>query len=99
MARRKIIWSHRAKIKRLEILEFFIERNKSKTYSKKLNSKINKSVKLLVKYPEMGINTDIENIRGLIIDHIVLFYEFDSPNLIIQYIWDSRQNPDDLKIV
>ena len=97
MARRKIIWSHRAKIKRLEILEFFIERNKSKTYSKKLNSKINKSVKLLVKYPEMGINTDIENIRGLIIDHIVLFYEFDSPNLIIQYIWDSRQNPDDLK--
>ena len=98
MARRKIIWSHRAKIKRLEILEFFIERNKSKTYSKKLNSKINKSVKLLVKYPEMGINTDIENIRGLIIDHIVLFYEFDSPNLIIQYIWDSRQNPDDLKI-
>ena len=99
MARRKIIWSHRAKIKRLEILEFFIERNKSKTYSKKLNSKINKSVKLLVKYPEMGINTDIENIRGLIIDHIVLFYEFDSRNLIIQYIWDSRQNPDDLKIV
>ncbi len=27
MASRKIIWSHRAKIKRYEILEFYIERN------------------------------------------------------------------------
>ena len=99
MARRKIIWSHRAKIKRLEILDFFIERNKSNTYSKKLNAKINKSVRLLVKYPGMGMKTDIENIRGLIVDHIVLFYEFDNRNLTIQYLWDSRQNPDDLKIV
>ena len=99
MARRKVIWSHRAKIKRLEILEFFVERNKSNTYSKKLNSKINKSIKLLVKYPEMGMMTDIEKIRGLIIDHIVLFYEFDDNNLIIQYVWDSRQNPDNLKLV
>ncbi len=36
MAKRKIVWSNRA-IKRLYgILEFYDQRNKSKTYSKKL---------------------------------------------------------------
>ena len=36
MAKRKIVWSHKARIKLLMTLEFYTERNKSKTYSKKL---------------------------------------------------------------
>jgi len=73
MARRKIIWSHRAKIRRFEILEFYIDRNKSKTFSKKLNDQFNKAIRLLTKYPNMGIKTDIDVVRGLIIDKFVLF--------------------------
>lgn len=47
MAERKIVWSHRARIKLYAILEFYSERNKSKAYSAKLYAKFNRQVKLL----------------------------------------------------
>ena len=46
----------------------------------------------------MGIKTDIDGVRGLIIDKFVLFYEIEKDAIIIHYIWDSRQNTDELKI-
>jgi plasmid stabilization system protein ParE len=98
MAKRKIIWSNRAKIKRYEILWYYIERNKSNTYSKKLNIRFNKELRLLIKYPDLGINTDIKRVRGLIIEHFILFYEFNQNIIIVHYLWDSRQNPEELKI-
>ena len=98
MASRKIIWSHRAKIKRYEILEFYIDRNKSKTYSVKLNKQFNRGLRLLSKYPNMGLKTDLERIRGLIIDNFILFYEVDKNGIIVHYIWDSRQDPSGLNI-
>lgn len=36
MAKRKIVWSNRAKIRLYAILDFYIVRNKSKVYSIKL---------------------------------------------------------------
>ena len=98
MAKRKIIWSNRAKIKRYEILKFYIDRNKSHTYSIKLNRRINKELRLLIKYPDLGIKTDIEGVRGLIIENFILFYELDKNVIIVHYIWDSRQDPENLII-
>ncbi len=98
MASRKIIWSHRAKIKRYEILEFYIERNKSKAYSIKLNNQFNRGLRLLSKYPNMGLKTDLKGVRGLIIDHFILFYEVDKSTIVVHYLWDSRQNPEELNI-
>ena len=98
MAIRKIIWSVRAKIKRYEILKFYNERNKSNIYSIKLNRKINKELRLLIKYPNLGTETDIMGVRGLIIENFILFYELDKNIIVVHYIWDSRQNPDELVI-
>jgi len=98
MAKRKIIWSHRAKIKRYEILKFYLERNKSNTFSRKLNNRINKEIKLLQKFPDLGIKTNIKGVRGLIIDNFILFYEISEKLIIVHFIWDSRQNPEKLKI-
>lgn len=64
MAQRKIIWSHRARIKLYSILEFYAERNESKTYSAKLYTKFNKEIRLLIKYPNLGIKTEIEFCKG-----------------------------------
>jgi plasmid stabilization system protein ParE len=98
MAKRKIIWSKRARIKRYEILKFYNDRNKSNTYSIKLNRRINKELQLLIKYPNIGIKTDIKGVRGLIIENFILFHELDKNIIIVHYIWDSRQNPEDLII-
>jgi plasmid stabilization system protein ParE len=98
MAKRKIVWSHRAKIKLLMILEFYTERNKSRTYSKKLYTKFRKELSLLLKQPEIGIKTEFEAVRGLIVDEFVLFYEVTAEMIIVHTLWDSRQNPKDLKV-
>jgi len=98
MVKRKIIWSHRAKIKLYKILEFYIERNKSKSYSIKLYNKFNRELKLLLKHPDIGINTEIDTVRGLIVDEYILYYEVEKDNIIIHTVWDCRQNPEDLII-
>jgi toxin YoeB len=93
MAKRKIVWSNRA-IKRLYgILELYIQRNKSKTYSSKLNGLLQKEVKILLKFPEIGLKTTKEYTRGLIIDDYIIYYEITDDKIIIHTIWDSRQNP------
>ncbi len=98
MAKRKVVWSHRARIRLLMIIEFYSERNKSKTYSKKLYTKFNKELSLLHKQPEIGIKTEIEAVRGLIVDEFILFYEVTTEMIIVHTLWDSRQNPSDLRI-
>jgi plasmid stabilization system protein ParE len=98
MAKRKIIWSHRAKIKLFEILKFYAERNHSKTYSEKLYYKFKKELKVLLKYPHLGIKTEIEDVRGLITGDYIIFYETTEKEIIVHTLWDCRQNPDDLTI-
>jgi len=98
MAKRKIVWSDKAKIRRYQILEFYIKRNQDNTYSKRLNNRINNELKLLIKQPNLGIITEINGVRGLIIDDYILFYEDCKDKIIIHTIWDCRQNPQDLKI-
>jgi plasmid stabilization system protein ParE len=95
MAKRKIVWSNRAKIRLYAILDFYVIRNKSKVYSNKLQKLISKEVKLLLKQPDLGLKTSEDTIRGLIIENYIVYYEITDEKIIIHTIWDSRQNPDD----
>lgn len=99
MVRRKIIWSHRARIRLLQILEFYNERNRSKVFSIKLYNEFKEQLTLITKQPEIGIKTEIIGVRGLIFRNFILFYEIKSEQIIIHSIWDCRQNPEDLIIV
>ena len=97
MGKRKIIWSAKA-IRKLDvILEFYAERNKNKTYSLKLYEKFSKELQLLLFHPEVGIKTEIEDVRGLIVDTYILFYKYDNNRIVILTLWDCRQNPDKLE--
>lgn len=98
MAKRKIIWSSKARIKLYEILEYFIDRNKSPAYSNQLLARFYKELKLLNKYPYLGLKTDLDSVRGLIIQDYILFYEVTETYIIVHTIWDSRQNIENLKI-
>jgi plasmid stabilization system protein ParE len=75
MVKRKIIWSPRAKTDLFNILDFYIKRNGNKTFSIKLNTNLRKSIRLLETNPEIGVQTDIENIRNLIHGDYEIFYE------------------------
>jgi len=99
MVKRKLIWSNCAKISLYKILKFYADRNNSKTYSEKLFNKFNKEVQLLIKYPNLGVMTDFKNVRGLITGNYIIYYEIAHKEIIIHIIWDSRQNPENLKII
>jgi len=98
MAKSKIAWSHKANIKLFEILDFYNERNKSKEYSKKLYKKFTRELTLLIKYPDIGVKTEIESVRGLIVDGYILFYEVTSDKIIVHTLWACWQDPNDLRI-
>jgi len=98
MAQCKIVWSHRARIRLLAILEFYVERNKSKTYSTRLFARFNREIKLLAKYPELGVKTEMDSVRALIVDEHIIYYEHQQNTIIIHTIWNSRQDPESLII-
>ncbi|NPD47033.1 MULTISPECIES: type II toxin-antitoxin system RelE/ParE family toxin [unclassified Lentimicrobium] len=94
---RRIIWSASSKIDLFEILNYYFERNGNKTYSKKLNSDIRSSVKLLSSYPKLGIQTKTSNVRVLIEGRFGIFYRLKNHSIEIISLWDFHQNPDNVK--
>ena len=98
MEKIKIVWSQKANIKLFGILDFYSKRNKNTAYSTKLYKRFIKELRLLFKQPNLGKATDIESIRGLIVDEFILFYEITEDRIIVHTVWDCRQNPEDLRI-
>ena len=99
MGKRKVIWSHRAKIRLFEILDFYTTRNQSSAYSKNLFKKFRKELSTLTKQPDIGRKTDDESVRCLVVyGKFILYYSATSDNIILHTIWDCRQNPGDLII-
>ncbi len=93
MVARKIKWSLRAKLDLLELLDFYYKRNGTKTYSKKLNTKLRTSIRLLEKQNDLGVQSDISNVKNLIEGDYNIFYEITPTTIDIIAIWDNRQNP------
>jgi len=95
---RGIVWSKRAEKLFFDILEFYYVRNKSKTYSGKLNSEIKQLIKILAKQPFLGRKTEKNNIRVLIKGNYKIFYEIEPEEIVILLVWDTRQNPENFKL-
>ncbi len=98
MVKRNVVWSAKARIKLLDILEYYNKRNKSSAYSNKIYKKFIKELTLLKKHPGIGIKTDDDGIRGLIVEDFILFYETRAKMIIVHTVWDCRQNPESLII-
>ena len=95
MAKYKIEWTIEARLDLIDIVEFYINRNSSNSYSKKLNSKINRSLKLITNNPQIGLKSQIESVRVLITGEYQIVYEISDPSILIVMIWDCRRDPGD----
>ena len=69
----KVYWTSTAVKQRNYIFEYWNERNKSTSFSKKLNTRIKKRVTLLKTYPFLGKMTVFKNTRTVSMDTIVYF--------------------------
>lgn len=95
---RRIVWTTIADIIFTKILEYYCNRNKSKAYSRKLNKEIHAIVSILPKYPFIGKNTDLENVRVLIKGDYKIFYKVSPKEIVVLLVWDTRQNPKDFSL-
>jgi len=94
---KRIIWSSKAELIYSGILKFYIQRNGSKTYSKKLNIEVKKLVLLLSRHPFLGKKSSLSNVRVLIKGNYKIIYKIYPNELVILLVWDNRQDPGKLK--
>jgi len=100
MAKRKINWTEKANLERKEILQYWINRNKSKRYSIKLNKLFVETIKKTAENPMIGRKTDFnENIRVKIVRNYLLFYKFDDQQLKVLSIWDGNCDDNKLEVL
>ena len=89
---RQIIWTISAQTERREILEYWVKRNKSKVFSKKLNKLIITNLREIGKNPFIGRKTDIADVRVKIIRDYLIFYEITQKSIFVLSIWDGRRD-------
>lgn len=94
---KQVIWSLRAQNDKKEILDYWRQRNKSNTYSKKLNELFKESIKIILDFPQIGKVTDDTKARIKIVRDYLIIYEETETQIFILTIWDSRQDPEKLK--
>lgn len=84
---------YKLKITIIQILEYWIEHNKSNEYSKKLNNLFKEAVEFIAEFPTIGKLTDDNLARIKIVRDYWIVYDIRENGIFILAIFDSRQNP------
>lgn len=96
MAQLNLFWTETAIRQRNFIFEYWIARNKSNAYAKKLNEKIKERISLLKDNPNLGKKTEYGTTRALSLGHYSILYQHIDSKIIITGFWDNRQEPQKL---
>ncbi|MEX2235708.1 MAG: type II toxin-antitoxin system RelE/ParE family toxin [Cyclobacteriaceae bacterium] len=95
---RKVEWTKASVQDRFEIYQFWVKKNKTDSYSKKIEKLFIEAAKLISEFPEIGIETDFPGLRVKVVRSYKLFYSQQSDVIRIIRIWDTRQNPQKLEL-
>lgn len=96
MVKRFVIWTRTADQQFFDILEYWVNRNKSNTYSTKLINRVELLTNQISKTPYMFRLTDFKDTRVATLGHFSIFYKITDHEIIITTFWDNRQNPEKL---
>ncbi|MCK9451451.1 MAG: type II toxin-antitoxin system RelE/ParE family toxin [Bacteroidales bacterium] len=93
MAKRDVVWTKTADLQFVGILEYWLKRNKSNTYSKKLISLVSERTMQIIENPFISKSTDFKNIRVASLGNFSVYYKITEIQIIIVAFWDNRQDP------
>lgn len=96
MAERDVIWTKTADVQFVGILEYWVRRNKSADYSKKLIDIVAERTRQIAENPLLYKATDFQDVRVASLGHFSLYYKVSAQQIIITAFWDNRQNPEKL---
>lgn len=94
MAKRTVEWSKEALMDLIEIMNYYIKRNKSKTYSQKLNRDIRLKLKTIDFTVALPQKTSVENLFYFTHNHISVCFEIANNSLKVQLVIDDRRSPE-----
>jgi len=93
MAAREVIWSEYALMQRMEILDYWIERNGSTTYAEKLLEGFEDQANRLTRYPFIGRHSDTEDVLVTLFRDYSIYYHVGVDTIHILAVRDNRLNP------
>jgi hypothetical protein len=93
VAKRNVIWTKTADIQFVGILEYWVKRNGSNSYSKKLVKLVSKRTKQISEKPFIYKATDFKETRVASLGNFSIYYKALEMEIIITAFWDNRQDP------
>ena len=96
MAKRNIVWTRTADLQFVGVLEYWVKRNKSNTYSKKLLRLVTERVLQISEKPFIYKSTDFKDVRAASLRNFSIYYKVSDEQIIITAFWDNRQDKKNL---
>ncbi|HKL40579.1 MAG TPA: type II toxin-antitoxin system RelE/ParE family toxin [Cryomorphaceae bacterium] len=93
MAKRAVVWTRTADIQFVGILQFWVEKNKSNSYSKKLMGLVSDRTEQIAKNPFLYKSADFKDTRVASLGHFSIYYRVFDNRIIVTAFWDNRQDP------
>lgn len=93
MAEREIVWTKTADLQLIGVLKYWVNKNKSNSYSLKLLNTVTERTIQLASHPELYPQTDVDKVRIIALKNHSVLYRFSKNQIIIVAFWDNRQDP------
>lgn len=93
MVERNVIWTKTADIQFVGILEYWVKRNKSSKYSKKLVRIVSERTKQIAKSPFIYKTSDFKDVHVASLGNFSIYYKITDKSVVVTAFWDNRQNP------
>jgi hypothetical protein len=87
MARRNVIWTRTADIQFVGVLKYWVDKNKSNTYSKKLVKLVSERTNQISEKPFIYKSPDFKNVRVASLKTFSIYYKVSDDDIIITAIF------------
>lgn len=93
MVKRNVVWTKTADLQFIGILEYWVKKNMTNTYSKKLLKLVSERTLQISEKPFIYKSTDFKDVRVASLRNFSVFYKVTDEQIIITAFWDNRQDP------
>lgn len=96
MAKRAVKWTRTADIQYAGVLEYWVNRNKSPDYSKKLIQIVSERTHQIAETLYIYKQTSFNDTRVASLGNFSIYYKVTDEDILITAFWDNRQDPNKL---
>ncbi|MCF6278734.1 MAG: type II toxin-antitoxin system RelE/ParE family toxin [Flavobacteriaceae bacterium] len=93
MAKRNIVWARTADLQFVGVLEYWVKKNKSNNFSKKLLKLVTERTLQITAAPFIYKSTNFKDVRVASLRNFSIYYKITTQQIIVMAFWDNRQDP------